>query len=30
MREAIDALLGNKKVPENQKPSMGSGIKWKL
>ncbi len=29
LREALDALLGNKRVPENQKPSMGCGIKWK-
>ncbi|KQC34351.1 alkyl hydroperoxide reductase [Nonlabens sp. YIK11] len=30
IREALDALLGNKQVPENQKPSMGCGIKWKM
>jgi peroxiredoxin len=30
MREAIDALEGNKKVPKNQKPSVGCGIKWKV
>ncbi|SCX88120.1 Peroxiredoxin [Nonlabens sp. Hel1_33_55] len=29
IREALDALLGNKEVPKNQKPSMGCGIKWK-
>ncbi|WP_194850809.1 thioredoxin family protein [Nonlabens antarcticus] len=29
MREAIDALLGNKEVMKNQKPSVGCGIKWK-
>ncbi len=29
LREAIDAILGNKKVPEPQKPSMGCNIKWK-
>ena len=29
MREAIDALDGNKEVPKNQKPSVGCGIKWK-
>jgi hypothetical protein len=30
MREAIDALLGNKEVMKNQKPSVGCGIKWKV
>lgn len=29
MREALDALLGNKEVPKDQKPSVGCGIKWK-
>jgi thiol-disulfide isomerase/thioredoxin len=29
LREAMDALLGNKKVTASQKPSMGCGIKWK-
>jgi peroxiredoxin len=29
LREALDAVLGNKQIPENQKPSMGCGIKWK-
>ncbi len=29
LREALDALLGNKQVPGNQKPSMGCGMKWK-
>jgi hypothetical protein len=29
MREAIDALLGNKEMVKNQKPSVGCGIKWK-
>ena len=29
LREAIDAILGNKAVPEPQKPSMGCNIKWK-
>ena len=28
IREALDALLGNKEVPKNQKPSVGCGIKW--
>jgi hypothetical protein len=27
MREAIDALEGNKEVPKNQKPSVGCGIR---
>ena len=30
IREAIDALEGNKEVPKNQKPSVGCGIKWKI
>lgn len=29
IREAMDAILGNKKVPEPQKPSVGCNIKWK-
>jgi len=29
IREALDALEGNKEIPKNQKPSMGCGIKWK-
>ncbi|WP_438963068.1 thioredoxin family protein [Nonlabens sp.] len=29
LREAMDAIMGNKKVPASQKPSMGCGIKWK-
>ncbi|WP_292890741.1 thioredoxin family protein [Nonlabens sp.] len=29
LREAMDALLGNKQVPQPQKPSMGCNIKWK-
>ncbi|MBF4984724.1 thioredoxin family protein [Nonlabens mediterrranea] len=29
LREAMDAILGNKMVPTAQKPSMGCGIKWK-
>lgn len=29
LREAMDAIMGNKKVPAVQKPSMGCGIKWK-
>lgn len=29
LREAMDALLGNKQVPEPQKPSIGCNIKWK-
>ncbi|WP_397303370.1 thioredoxin family protein [Nonlabens ulvanivorans] len=28
LREAMDAIMGNKKVPTVQKPSMGCGIKW--
>ncbi|MGB5981925.1 MAG: thioredoxin family protein [Nonlabens sp.] len=29
LREAMDSVLGNKSVPEPQKPSMGCNIKWK-
>jgi peroxiredoxin len=29
IRKALDNLLENKPVEENQKPSMGCGIKWK-
>lgn len=29
LREAMDAILGNKKVPSPQKPSIGCNIKWK-
>lgn len=29
LRESMDAILGNKKVPEPQKPSIGCNIKWK-
>lgn len=29
LRNAMDALLNNKAIPEPQKPSMGCGIKWK-
>ncbi|MBZ9631206.1 thioredoxin family protein [Salegentibacter sp. LM13S] len=29
LRDAMDAVLSNKTVPENQKPSMGCNIKWK-
>lgn len=29
LRMAMDHLLHNKPVPENQKPSMGCNIKWK-
>lgn len=29
LREAMDAILGNKQVPQPQKPSMGCNIKWK-
>ncbi|MCF4102151.1 thioredoxin family protein [Gillisia sp. M10.2A] len=29
LREALDAILKNDKIPENQKPSMGCSIKWK-
>lgn len=30
LRNAIDALLSNKKILEEQKPSIGCNIKWKL
>lgn len=29
LRTAIDGVLYNRSIPENQKPSMGCGIKWK-
>jgi len=29
LREAMDAVLNNRKVSENQKPSIGCSIKWK-
>jgi thiol-disulfide isomerase/thioredoxin len=29
IRQALDALLSNQAVSENQKPSLGCGIKWK-
>jgi len=29
LRAAIDAVLANKTVPSNQKPSIGCNIKWK-
>ncbi|MBW2961819.1 thioredoxin family protein [Mesonia aestuariivivens] len=29
IREALDAILNNRKVPQLQKPSLGCGIKWK-
>lgn len=29
LREALDAILSNRRVPEPQKPSLGCGIKWK-
>lgn len=29
LREAMDAILGNRKIPEPQKPSIGCNIKWK-
>ncbi len=29
LRLALDNLLANKPIPENQKPSMGCNIKWK-
>ncbi|HET8804502.1 MAG TPA: thioredoxin family protein [Aequorivita sp.] len=29
LREALDAVFNNRKVPEPQKPSIGCGIKWK-
>jgi len=30
LRRALDAVLANKPVPSDQKPSMGCNIKWKL
>jgi peroxiredoxin len=29
LREALDAVLGNRPVPDPQKPSIGCNIKWK-
>lgn len=29
LRSAVDAVLGGKKPPEQQKPSLGCNIKWK-
>lgn len=29
LREAMDAILGNKRITAHQKPSMGCSIKWK-
>lgn len=29
MRAAVDALLNNDEIPEEQTPSMGCNIKWK-
>lgn len=29
LRNAIDGVLYNRTIPEDQKPSMGCGIKWK-
>ncbi|WP_159799336.1 thioredoxin family protein [Flavobacterium sp. MK4S-17] len=29
LRNAIDGVLYNRNIPQNQKPSMGCGIKWK-
>lgn len=29
LREALDSVLNNRKVPQPQKPGMGCGIKWK-
>lgn len=29
LRNALDALLENRKIPSEQKPSIGCGIKWK-
>lgn len=29
LRNALDALLENKEIPEKQKPSIGCNIKWK-
>ena len=30
LKQAIDCILGSKKVPEEQIPSMGCSIKWKV
>lgn len=30
IREALDGLLQHQPIPENQKPSMGCNIKWKV
>ncbi|MDP3705793.1 MAG: thioredoxin family protein [Legionellaceae bacterium] len=30
IRVALDALINNKAVPEDQKPSLGCSIKWKV
>lgn len=30
LRNAIDGVLYNRSIPEDQKPSVGCGIKWKL
>ena len=30
LKQAIDCILGGKKVPEEQIPSMGCSIKWKV
>ena len=30
LRSAIDALLANQSIPEEQKPSLGCNIKWKV
>ena len=30
LKQAIDCILGSKKVPEKQIPSMGCSIKWKV
>jgi len=30
LRTAIDGVLYNRSIPENQKPSMGCNIKWKI
>ena len=30
LRNAIDGVLYNRSISENQKPSLGCGIKWKL
>ena len=29
LRQALDALLANRTIPSNQKPSVGCNIKWK-